>query len=100
VVLEANPYGPDPTPTHPAFWADGQALLCLTGPIEFAGPVRLMHGQADADVPWPIALRLGDALCSGDVQIHLIKDGDHRLSRDADIALLLAIVARIVEGTA
>eukprot|EP01037_Dinobryon_pediforme_P011258 gene11258-11344_t len=100
VVLEDNPYGPEPTPMHPAFWADGQARRQLGGTIGFAGPVRLIHGQADADVPWQISLRLAEALCSDDVQVHLVKCGDHRLSRDADIALLLTVLADLVETAA
>lgn len=100
VVTADNPYGPEPTPTYPAFWADGQAQLRLGAPIGFAGPVRLVHGQADADVPWQIALRLGEALRSADVQTILIKDGDHRLSRPADIALLLATLASLMQELA
>lgn len=95
-VYDENAYGPEPTPMYPAFWADGQAMRRLTVPIVFAGPVRLIHGQADPDVPWTIALRLAAALCSADVQIHLIKDGDHRLSRDADIAVLRATLGGLV----
>ena len=97
-VLEDNPYGPDPTPTHPGFWADGQARLQLDHPIAFDGPVRLLHGQADPDVPWAIALRLAAALRSDDVQVHLIKGGDHRLSRPADIALLLRTLDALPGG--
>lgn len=88
-VYEANPYGPEPTPTYPAFWADGQVSRLLDGQIPLDCPVRLIHGQADADVPWDISLRLAAALRSADVQVTLVKDGDHRLSRDSDIALLL-----------
>jgi pimeloyl-ACP methyl ester carboxylesterase len=94
-VFEDNPYGPDPTPTHAAFWADGQANLLLNDAIALACPVRLIHGQADPDVPWEVSLRLAAALRSDDVQVTLVKDGDHRLSRDADIALLLRTVAAL-----
>ena len=90
-----NPYGPEATPTHPGFWADGQAQLLLEEDIAIAAPVRLLHGQADADVPWEIALRLAEALRSDAVQVTLIKDGDHRLSRDEDVALLLRSVGEL-----
>ena len=92
-VLQDNPYGPDPTPTHPGFWADGQANRLLGGEIPLDCPVRLLHGQQDPDVPWELSLDLAALLRSAEVQVTLIKDGDHRLSRDADIALLLRIVA-------
>lgn len=91
-VYEDNPYGPEPTPTHPGFWADGQAQLLLGGPIALDCPVRLIHGQRDSDVPWELSVRLAAALRSADVQVTLVKDGDHRLSRDADIALLLRAI--------
>ena len=92
VVLEENPYGPEPTPTHPGFYADAQEHLRLLSEIELDAPIRLLHGQRDDDVPWAISIKLAAALRSDDVQVMLIKDGDHRLSRDADIAQLLALV--------
>ncbi len=94
-VLEDNPYGLEPTPTHAAFWTDGQAQLLLDGPIALTCPLRLLHGQRDPDVPWELALTLAEQLHSDDVQVTLIKDGDHRLSRDADIALLLRTIAEL-----
>ena len=95
VVLEENAYGPQPTPTYPGFWADGQAQLLLGGEIAIDCSVRLLHGQQDPDVPWEVSLRLAEALRSAEVQVCLIKDGDHRLSRDADIALLLGTIAAL-----
>ncbi|MBX9884580.1 MAG: alpha/beta hydrolase [Novosphingobium sp.] len=89
-VFEDNPYGPEPTPTYATFWAAGMACLVLQRGVAFDGPVRLIHGQADRDVPWDVSLKLAAALRSADVQVHLIKDGDHRLSRRSDIAVLLA----------
>lgn len=97
-VLKDNTYGPDPTPTHAGFWSDGQANLLLDGTIPLDCPVRLLHGQRDPDVPWEVSLRLAAALRSDDVQVTLIKDGDHRLSRESDIALLLRTVDALLEG--
>ena len=57
-------------------------------PIPLRCPVRLLHGIRDPDVPWETSLRLQDRLQSDDVQVLLVKDGDHRLSRPADLALL------------
>ena len=91
-VFEDNPYGPNPTPTHPGFYSDAQALRRLEGPIALDIPARLIHGQRDADVPWLITLRLADRLRSDDIQVTLVKDGDHRLSRPQDIALLLRVI--------
>ena len=90
-----NPYGPEPTPVHAGFWADGQRLRLLDGEIAFEGPVRLLHGQDDQEVPSEISLRLADVLRSEDVQVTLVKGGDHRLSREQDIALLLRTVAAL-----
>lgn len=92
-IFEPNPYGPEPTPTHPGFFADAECHLRLDSMIDLTCPVRLLHGKADADVPYEISLRLEKALRSGDVQVTLVEDGDHRLSRESDIALLKAIVA-------
>lgn len=94
-LYEDNPYGPEPTPTHALFWQDGERQRLLDRQIALDCPVRLIHGQADPDVPWQVSLRLAEALRSADVQVTLIKDGDHRLSRDADIALLLRTIAAL-----
>jgi pimeloyl-ACP methyl ester carboxylesterase len=88
-VQQPNPYGPEPTPTYPGFWQDAQRHLCLERGLELTCPVRLLHGQRDIDVPWRTSLDLAEALRSEDVQVHFVKDGDHRLSREHDIALLL-----------
>lgn len=100
-IFDENPYGPEPTPMHAKFWADGESNLMLGRTIAIDAPARLLHGQRDADVPWEISLRLAKALRSDDVQATLIKDGDHRLSRDQDIALLIATAQQLfaVTGT-
>jgi dipeptidyl aminopeptidase/acylaminoacyl peptidase len=56
--------------------------------------VRLLHGLADASVPWQLSLRLAERLTSRDVTVTLVKGGDHRLSTEADLARL----ARVLDG--
>jgi hypothetical protein len=47
-------------------------------------------------VPWGHALDLADLLCCGDVEVTLIKDGDHRQSRPQDLRRLEATVAALL----
>lgn len=92
-LAEPSPYGDAPTVTTRAFWESGQEHLLLGRELPIDAPVRLLHGQRDADVPFAVTLRLAERLRSADVQMILVKDGDHRLSREDDLALLLRTVA-------
>lgn len=96
-IEEPSDYSDEPYLTTLAFWESGQANLLLGSEIAFDGPVCLLHGQRDDDVPWEISLKLAAALRSAAVQTILVKDGDHRLSRDEDIARLIATVDEILE---
>lgn len=89
LTLRPSEYG-DPYPITKALIEDGKTWNLLHRPIKFAGPVRILQGQNDPDVPWQHAFRLVEAITSDDVVFTLIKDGDHRLSRDQDIERLLA----------
>ncbi|MEA3041540.1 MAG: hypothetical protein QOC65_1029 [Sphingomonadales bacterium] len=96
-IEQPSPYGDAPTVTTRILWESGERRLLLGGEIAIDCPVRLLHGQADADVPWRISVALAERLRSADVQTILIKDGDHRLSRAPDISLLIATVSALVE---
>ena len=95
LLVEASIYSDEPTITTLALYRSGQELLLLDGEIAFDGPVRLLHGLDDPDVPPSISFRLGRALRSDDVQTILIKGGDHRLSRPQDLDLLVATVSQL-----
>ena len=91
-------YSDRPTVTTRTFWESGESLRVLHAEIALDCPVRLLHGQADPDVPWTWSLELVNKLRSADVQASLVKDGDHRLSRPGDLALLIATVRTLLEG--
>jgi pimeloyl-ACP methyl ester carboxylesterase len=79
-------------------WESGESLRLLHGQIALDCPVRLLHGQQDAEVPWAYALELAKQIRSADVQTILVKDGTHRLSRDQDLALLVGTVEQLLEA--
>jgi pimeloyl-ACP methyl ester carboxylesterase len=62
------------------------------------GPVRLIHGMGDADVPWRISLEVAGKLTSPDVRVILVKDGEHTLSRDQDLRLLTRTLGEMLDG--
>ncbi len=95
VVFAPNRYGP-PTPITRALIEDGRKHLLLDRPIPLTCPVRLLHGQNDQDVPWELSLRIAERLESTDVHVILVKDGEHRLSRPADLALLHRTLAPLL----
>ena len=79
---------PTPTRYSRALIEDGARHMLLGQPIAVRAPVRVLHGQSDPVVPWRLSLEIAEHIASDDVQVILIKDGDHRLSRPADLALL------------
>jgi pimeloyl-ACP methyl ester carboxylesterase len=96
-LAQPTPYGDQPYVTSRTFWESGESLRLLGGVIAIDAPVRLLHGQADPDVPFAISLALAESLRSADVQTILIKDGDHRLSRPQDLALLTATLSSLLD---
>ncbi len=77
--------------------AEGRNHLVLGGAIALNIPARLIHGTADPDVPWTQSQKLMSALTSPDVELILVKDGDHRLSEPDDLDRLKAVVARLCD---
>jgi pimeloyl-ACP methyl ester carboxylesterase len=74
---------------------EGRDWLLLDGAIAFGGPVRILQGWRDRDVPWSHAVRVFEALQSEDVELVMTKSGDHRLSTEADLARLTATIEAV-----
>jgi pimeloyl-ACP methyl ester carboxylesterase len=96
VYYEPSLYG-DPYPITKHLIEEGRKHLLGEGLLNLDLPVRILQGMCDPDVPWGHALDLVDLLCCDDVELTLIKDGDHRQSRPQDLRRLEATVAALVE---
>ena len=84
--------------TH-AFLESGASLCLLGEPIGIHCPVRLIHGEADGDVPLPVAMQLLRQLASTDAQLTIVKAGDHRLSEPHEIDLILRTVGSLADAS-
>jgi pimeloyl-ACP methyl ester carboxylesterase len=91
-----NPYGPEPHLITRGFWQSAEALRLLNAPIAIDCPVRLIHGDADAEVPLAIALKLMGKLRSADVQLTAIKGGRHRLSQPNELDAIIRAAAALI----
>ena len=87
-------YSDEPYPVTLRLVEDARERLQLRDRIPLDCPVRLIHGYRDEDVPWQTSFRLASWLRSSDVKVEIVGDGEHRLSRDADLARL----ARTLHG--
>jgi pimeloyl-ACP methyl ester carboxylesterase len=97
---QPNAYGPEPQVTTRRFWESGEALRLLHEPIAVQCPVRLIHGDADTEVPPSIAVKTMQQLRSGDVQLLVLKGGGHRLSARHEIEAILRVVSGVLETAA
>lgn len=95
-TLRPSDYG-DPYPITRDLIEDGKQWALLDAPIDLTFPIRILQGMQDPDVPWQHAFKLVDALTSEDLVFSLIKDGDHRLSRDQDITRLVATCGELAD---
>jgi len=97
---QPNPYAPEPQITTRHFWESGEALRLLHEPIAVDCPVRLIHGDADTEVPPSVAVKTMQQLRSADVQLLVLKGGGHRLSARHEIEAILRTVSGVLETAA
>jgi pimeloyl-ACP methyl ester carboxylesterase len=90
--LRPSAYSAEPYPITRALIEDGRRHLMLGGMIRAHCRVAILQGMQDEDVPFAHAMTLVEHMAGDSVTLTLVKDGDHRLSRDEDIALLLSTI--------
>ncbi len=92
---EPSQYSDEPNIFTRALFEDGEKNRVMKGLIETGCPVHIIQGMIDEDVPYTHALKLVNFLPAENVTITLVKDGDHRLSRDSDIELIIRSVENL-----
>jgi pimeloyl-ACP methyl ester carboxylesterase len=71
---------------------EGRAHLLFGAPLRAHAPVHILQGLQDPDVPWRHAQKLFERLTADPAVVTYVRDGDHRLSREEDLRLLVATV--------
>ena len=93
--MRPSDYAPAPYPITRALIEDGRKHLMLDSEIRSFCPVHILQGMRDPDVPWQHAMLLVEHLAADPVSVTLVKDGDHRLSREEDLERLIRAVDAI-----
>ena len=75
---------------------EGQSHLIGKAPFDPGRPVHILHGLQDPDVPWEHTLDLVAHLSGDWTRVSAVPDGDHRLSRPEDLALLRSVISNYI----
>ena len=83
-------------PITKKFIIDGKKNLILNKKIKCNFQVELLHGINDSSVPWFYSLKLLKTLISKKINLTIINDGDHSLSRTQDLKKLDLAIKNII----
>ena len=98
VYLRPSRYDDGPYPITRTLIEDGRRHLIGNAPFDPGRPLHILHGLQDPDVPWEHTLDLVAHLSGDWVRVSAVPDGEHRLSRPQDLALLLEIVGNLARA--
>jgi esterase/lipase len=83
-------------PITKKFLFDGKKILVLNKKIKCNFPVELFHGINDSSVSWFYSIRLIKTLISKKLNLTIIDDGDHSLSRTKDLNKIDLAIKKII----
>jgi pimeloyl-ACP methyl ester carboxylesterase len=93
--LRPSAYATEAYPITRKLIEEGRNHLLFDKLVRTYCPVHILQGLKDEDVPPDHVRTLVEHLAGDEVVLTSIKDGDHRLSRPQDIALLIAAIEAI-----
>ena len=83
-------------PITKKFIFDGKKNLVLNKKIKCNFPVELLHGADDSSVSWLYSIKLIKTLITKKLNLTIINDGDHSLSRPQDLKKLDLAIKNII----
>jgi len=83
-------------PITKKFIFDGKKNLVLNKKIKCNFPVELLHGADDSSVSWLYSIKLIKTLITKKLNLTIINDGDHSLSRPQDLKKIDLAIKNII----
>jgi pimeloyl-ACP methyl ester carboxylesterase len=77
---------------------DGKQHCLLNSPINLLIPISLIHGVQDDVVPWQRSKKVAENLLSKQVVLKYQDKGDHRLSTEEDLQLIIQLLGDLLMG--
>ena len=97
-VSVPNDYSDIPYYYSRKFYDEAKNHLLLGDVQQIDFPIRLIQGMKDVDVPWEMTAKIQKTYKGAPVDVVLIEDGDHRLSRPEDLEIINREVLALSEG--
>ena len=97
LIYDPSEYDPEGYPITHNLILDGRNHLLLGDTIDISVPVRIIQGQQDTAVPWQLSLELAECLATDDVEVHLLKGCDHRVSEPHQIDALIRLIEELID---
>ena len=94
--MRPSAYGDGPYAITRGLIEDGRMHSLDLSKVSLDCPIRIIHGLQDPDVPWEHSLELVKQIKDNDITLHLIKDGEHRLSRPEDLDKLYGLLNELL----
>ena len=99
VYLRPSKYGDGDYAISRRLIEDGRGHLIGDAPFDPGRPIHVLHGLLDPDVPWEHTLDLVAHLSGDHVRVSAVSDGEHRLSRPEDLALMIRVLEELAGFT-
>ena len=96
LVYLPSDYG-DPYPITRRLIEEGRDNLVMRSPLRFGFAVRMLQGTEDTAVTRETALRLLDHIEADDMRLSFVKGGDHSLSNEDNLKMIVSEIEDVLE---